>query len=108
LAGTNEPLFLFFPHQNTNDPEYCDQCRFCSQAGKWCGRLATSQSLKLPNPLFNSASEVDIGRYERQLAPFNATWVKEPLIVNAARVVHENIDPREPYPPGVFVSVSPI
>lgn len=104
LSHLNEQSFVFFPNQNTNDPEYCEQCNFCSDAGRWCGRLATSQSSTLPNPLHRTASEVDVGGYEKQLNSFNATWVREPLIVHTARLVDENSDPREPYPPAVFVS----
>lgn len=95
---------MFFPNQNTNDAEYCEQCKFCSDAGRWCGRLATLRGSKLANPLHRTSSEADVGGYEKQLNSFEATWVREPLIVNAARLVDENADPRETYPPAVFVS----
>lgn len=95
-------LSYTYLYGENGESEYCDQCRFCSQQGRWCGRRPVSQSIKIPKQVHRSASEKESG-FEKQFKSFNATWVQEPLIVNAAHVSDENSDPREPFQPAVFV-----
>ncbi|KAE8551725.1 hypothetical protein TMatcc_001705 [Talaromyces marneffei ATCC 18224] len=108
--------FFAYNHDPNAEAEYCEQCQFCSASSKWCGRVSSNQVVKLPRSFLDD-SPSDMGLYGSQYLNNpnnlnnlkvqlpNATWVQDPLIVNAAHIsfANEHATPRDQqFQPAVF------
>ncbi|KAF3402386.1 hypothetical protein DPV78_004314 [Talaromyces pinophilus] len=120
LMSNGSPYSFFaYNHDPNAEAEYCEQCQFCSASSKWCGRVPSNQIVKLPRSflddtlsdtglygasyLNNMNNPSNLGNMKVQLP--NATWVQDPLIVNAAHIsfMDENLTLRdEQFQPAVF------
>lgn len=111
--------FFAYNHDPNAEAEYCEQCQFCSASSKWCGRVPSNQIVKLPRSFLDDTPS-DTGLYgasylnnmnlsnlnNMRVQVPNATWVQDPLIVNAAHIsfMDENFTPRDQqFQPAVFV-----
>ena len=121
LMSNGSPYSFFaYNHDPNAEAEYCEQCQFCSASSKWCGRIPSNQIVKSPRSflddtlsdtglygasyLNNMNTPSNLNNMKVQLP--NATWVQDPLIVNAAHIsfMDENLTPRDQqFQPAVFV-----
>ncbi|CRG88034.1 hypothetical protein PISL3812_05059 [Talaromyces islandicus] len=100
----DESPYPYFHYEKLSEAEYCEQCQFCWALSRWCGRLPGSEVEKPPMSSQQNISTAGFTGTQKKIPFPNATWVREPLMVNAARVFDDNFlqREREQFVPTVF------